>query len=125
MLLAATPALAQEDTDTQVWTAASGTTKVAPDLELGLETIARFGDDAGGLYEAEYGGSLTWAVAKGIKLQIKLAIARGLVCGIGATVPEGAICETRAGAGVPSRTPLVSAPQFWQKYAPSAIAFPH
>jgi hypothetical protein len=69
-LLPAVPAHAQIDDDSQVWTAATASTKLDDRLELGLESIARFGNDAGGLYEIEFGGSLSYEIAKGVKVQV-------------------------------------------------------
>lgn len=68
-LFVAMPAMAQTDHDSQLWIAASASVPVADHLEAGLEGIMRFGDDADGLYEAEFGGSISYEIAKGIKLQ--------------------------------------------------------
>lgn len=68
ILCISAPAFAQTDTDSQLWLTASGSTDITDTLELSLETVLRFGDDADGLYEGEYGGDLGLAVGGGIKL---------------------------------------------------------
>ncbi|RHW16610.1 DUF2490 domain-containing protein [Sphingomonas gilva] len=69
-LLLCTPAaaFAQTDSDSQVWLTASASTEIADGVELSLETVLRFGDDADGLYEGEYGGDLGFAVGDGVEL---------------------------------------------------------
>jgi len=53
VLLAGLPSIAQAD-DAQLWLSANARGPVAGRVELGVETIERFGrDDTGGLYESE------------------------------------------------------------------------
>jgi hypothetical protein len=63
----AAPALAQTDTDSQLWLTASASTKITDNIDVTLETVLRFGDDAEGLYEAEFGGDLGYTSEGGIK----------------------------------------------------------
>ena len=68
LLGTATPALAQTDSDSQIWLTAGASTEITKGVELNLETVLRFGSDADGLYEGEYGGDLAFAVGDGVKL---------------------------------------------------------
>lgn len=68
LLCAAAPAFAQTDTDSQIWLTASASTKISDTIDLSLETVLRFGSDADGLYEGEYGGDLGFAIGDGMKL---------------------------------------------------------
>lgn len=64
----AAPALAQTDTDSQVWASADAATELADGVELSLETTARFGDGADGLYELEFGGWLSFDAGGGVTI---------------------------------------------------------
>jgi hypothetical protein len=66
LIALATPALAQTDTDAQAWATASGSADLADGVALALESTARFGDDADGLYELEFGGWLEFDAGDGI-----------------------------------------------------------
>lgn len=68
LLCTAAPALAQTDTDSQLWLTASASTEITEGIELSLETVLRFGSDADGLYEGEFGGDLGFAAGDGVKL---------------------------------------------------------
>jgi hypothetical protein len=69
LALHAMPAHAQ-NTDAQIWTGANANFTLNDHTEAGIESILRVSDSKEGLYEAELGVSMTWKVAKGIKLQI-------------------------------------------------------
>jgi hypothetical protein len=62
----ATPALAQTDTNAQAWATVSASTDLADGVGLTLEGVARFGDDADGIYEAEFGGWLDFDAGDGV-----------------------------------------------------------
>lgn len=62
----ATPAIAQEDP--QIWGTLSGSTRIADKTEIQLEFIARAGDAAGGIYETEFGGTLSHEIAPGVRI---------------------------------------------------------
>ncbi len=66
LIALAAPAWAQTETDTQVWTTVSGSTELAEGVALTLEGVARFGDDADGIYEAEFGGWLEFDAGGGV-----------------------------------------------------------
>lgn len=57
-LLTAGPVAAATEDDAQFWLRASVSGGIGGNWQAGLETTLRFGNDAGGLYEGEYGGSL-------------------------------------------------------------------
>lgn len=61
------PALAQ-DQDSQAWWQANATVPLTGDVRLTLEELARFSDEQGGLYTTEYGGLISYRVAKGVDL---------------------------------------------------------
>ncbi|MCM8729626.1 DUF2490 domain-containing protein [Hephaestia sp. GCM10023244] len=67
LLALALPAHAQT-TDSQVWTTVEASTRLDDGLKLTLEAVGRFGDDAGGLYEAEFGGWLGFDVGGGVTI---------------------------------------------------------
>lgn len=67
LLCTAAPALAQTDTDSQLWLTASASTDITDNIDITLETVLRFGSDADGLYEGEYGGDLGYTTEGGIK----------------------------------------------------------
>ncbi len=54
------------DDDQELWLRASASGKISERWQAGLETVLRFSDDEGGLYEAEYGGSLGYEIRKGV-----------------------------------------------------------
>lgn len=66
LIALAAPAWAQTDTDTQSWASASASTGLVDGVALTLEGTARFGDDADGLYEAEFGGWLEFDAGDGV-----------------------------------------------------------
>lgn len=66
-LACAGPAAASEH-DTQLWTYATAAGRLAGPVRLDVETVLRFGDDAGGLYEGEFGGMIGYEAAKGVVL---------------------------------------------------------
>ena len=68
LALLATPARAQTDTDTQGWATVSASTELDEGVELTLEGVARFGNDANGLYEAEFGGWLGFDAGGGVTI---------------------------------------------------------
>lgn len=64
-LLFAAPAWAAED-DAQIWLRASASGTLSGPWQGSLETTLRFGDEADGLYEGEYGGSLGYQFRDGV-----------------------------------------------------------
>ncbi len=66
-LLAPAQALAAED-DAQIWLRASASGTLSGPWQGSFETVLRFGDDADGLYEGEYGGSLGYQFREGATL---------------------------------------------------------
>lgn len=54
LAVAAAPAAAQ-DHDAQAWPAVAASGRIAEHVVLSVEALARFSDDSGGLYEAEFG----------------------------------------------------------------------
>jgi hypothetical protein len=64
-----TPAWAQE-ADTQLWTQANVSKKVAKDVTLTVEGIARWSDNVGGLFHTELGGLVAWDATDSIELAI-------------------------------------------------------
>ncbi len=68
LLMLAMPAHAQTDTDSQVWTTVEASTALDDGVKLTLEAIGRFGDDAGGLYELEFGGWLGFDAGDGVTI---------------------------------------------------------
>src|SRR3546814_13428143 len=62
------PAHAQTDTDSQVWTTVESSTALDDGVKLTLEAIGRFGDDADGLYELEFGGWLGFDAGDGVTI---------------------------------------------------------
>jgi hypothetical protein len=68
LLTVATPAVADTVTDSQAWLTASGSTRLSDRWSLGLAAIGRFGNRAGGLYETEFGGALTYDLGHGLSL---------------------------------------------------------
>lgn len=66
-LAAPCPALAQAH-DAQLWIAGSGEVAVGDGAALSIESYARFGDAADGLYETSVGGFLGAAVGEGVTL---------------------------------------------------------
>src|SRR3546814_7916501 len=62
------PAHAQTDTDSQVWTTVEASTALDDGVKLTLEAIGRFGDDADGLYELEFGGWLGFDAGDGVTI---------------------------------------------------------
>lgn len=63
----ATPALAQEQ-DGQVWLTTSASVGIGEPLALDFESILRFGDAAGGLYEGEYVAAIEYDLTDRITL---------------------------------------------------------
>lgn len=63
---AASPAAARTHADSQAWLTASGSARLSDRFSLGLSTITRFGDRAGGLYEGEFGGTLSADLGDGL-----------------------------------------------------------
>src|SRR3546814_6698517 len=68
LLVLAMPAHAQTDTDSQVWTTVEASTALDDGVKLTLEAIGRFGDDADGLYELEFGGWLGFDAGDGVTI---------------------------------------------------------
>ncbi len=66
-LIAAVPAHATED-DSQIWLRASASGSISGPWQGSFETVLRFGNDADGLYEGEYGGSLGYQFREGVTL---------------------------------------------------------
>lgn len=67
ILIAATPALAQDE-DQEMWLAAAAGFRLGSGLRLELDTVSRFSADQGGLYEIELNSLLTHEIAKGITI---------------------------------------------------------
>lgn len=67
LALAASPALAQEE-DSELWLTGGGSVAVGEKTEIDFESVNRFSDDSGGLYEIELMGGVTQEVAKGLTL---------------------------------------------------------
>lgn len=65
--LAASPALAQEE-DSELWLTGSAKVGIADSTDLEFESVNRFSDDSGGLYEIELMGGVAQEVAKGVTL---------------------------------------------------------
>src|SRR3546814_4416731 len=59
---------AQTETDSQVWTTVEASTALEDGVKLTLEAIGRFGDDADGLYELEFGGWLGFDAGDGVTI---------------------------------------------------------
>jgi Protein of unknown function (DUF2490) len=68
LLCTAAPALAQTETDSQLWLTATASTEITGDIDMTLETVLRFGNEDDGLYEGEYGGDFGFSVGDGVKL---------------------------------------------------------
>lgn len=62
----ALPAAAQSDP--QLWTTLEAEGELGGDFGWDAELVARFGDDAGGLYEIEAGGFVTWELSDAVTL---------------------------------------------------------
>src|SRR3546814_8830797 len=69
LLVLAMPAHAQTDTDSQVWTTVEASTALDDGVKLTLEAIGRFGDDADGLSELEFGGWLGFDPGDGVTIR--------------------------------------------------------
>ncbi|BCA61413.1 hypothetical protein HMP09_0647 [Sphingomonas sp. HMP9] len=67
LLLAATPALAQQQ-DAQAWEQLNVVVPVAPQWRVTLEEIARISDRQRGIYTTEFGALVGWQVAEGVEL---------------------------------------------------------
>lgn len=67
-VMLASPALAQSDSDAQGWITLGASGKIADHVTLSAEAVGRFGDNADGLYEAEFGGSLGYDIGGGVTL---------------------------------------------------------
>jgi hypothetical protein len=67
LLLLATPALAQR-TDDQLWLQANGNVPLGGPARVTIESIARFGDRAGGLAHTEFGGLFNWKLSKSVEI---------------------------------------------------------
>jgi hypothetical protein len=59
------PACAAED-DGQLWLRASASGELPGGWQVGLESVLRFGDEADGLYEGEYGGTIGRELSEGV-----------------------------------------------------------
>lgn len=68
-LLVSHPAMAQES-DTQLWLQANGTTRLDADTRLTAEAIARFGDAADGIAHSEIGAVITRALGESVSVQL-------------------------------------------------------
>lgn len=66
-LPAATPALAQEQ-DQELWLSGAASTKLGDRTKFEFDTIARFGNDAGGLYEIEINTLVVQDLGKGFNI---------------------------------------------------------
>ncbi|WP_404336820.1 DUF2490 domain-containing protein [Sphingomonas sp. MMS12-HWE2-04] len=69
-LLAVPVAAHAQQTDRQLWLQTNGSTQIAKDTRVTLESIGRFGDAAGGFSHAELGALFTRAIAKGVEIGI-------------------------------------------------------
>lgn len=67
-LLAAPVAAHAQQTDKQLWLQANGTARIADDTRVTLESIGRFGDNAGGFSHAELGALFTRTISKGVEI---------------------------------------------------------
>lgn len=67
-LLTAAPVAAATEDDAQLWLRASVSGGIGGGWHAGLETTLRFGNDADGLYEGEYGGSLGYQFSRSVGL---------------------------------------------------------
>ncbi|WP_298200393.1 DUF2490 domain-containing protein [Novosphingobium sp.] len=61
------PAQARQ-TDEQAWLQVNANVQVAKDVRVTLEQIARSSDDAGGLYQTEFGGLVGWRISPTLEL---------------------------------------------------------
>lgn len=67
MAICATPAFASQQ-DEQFWFQANTNVPLAPRVKLTLEQIARTSDRAGGLYQTEFGGLLSYKVRPNVEI---------------------------------------------------------
>ena len=68
MLVVPAAARAEIDTDTQYWATTGASVGIGNGLALEGEVVLRFSDDTGGLYEAEFGGNLKYAVSPNVTI---------------------------------------------------------
>ena len=66
-LCTATPAIAQEE-DQELWLTGAATVKLADRTKLEFDTVTRFGNDAGGLYEIEINSLLVHELGGGLSV---------------------------------------------------------
>lgn len=67
VLILAAPAMAQ-DADSELWLTGSAKVGLAQSTSLELESVNRFSDDAGGLYEIELAAGLAQQIGDGLSL---------------------------------------------------------
>lgn len=60
--------LAAQDHDAQLWPALNANLDLGGNATLQTQAVARFGDDAGGLYELEFQGDLDVAAGDGVRV---------------------------------------------------------
>lgn len=51
-----------------MWVGGTLSVAATPNLSLSLDSVLRFGDSAGGLYEAAFGGVISYSVAKDVQI---------------------------------------------------------